>query len=136
MKSVTNTLEVLKMKKKLHWSKYHKNYKDYILEVLDCEDALIGKNLSRKEKIEYLSNRFFSEYKFQIERVGIQKAMSEWLSGLAINIPYTYYDVIKLAQDMGSVNENLTEKQEEKICEGYWDFMAMMTLNLINEEVK
>tara|TARA_Y100000592_G_scaffold52710_1_gene83264 strand:+ start:6411 stop:6788 length:378 start_codon:yes stop_codon:yes gene_type:complete len=124
------------MRKKLHWSKYHKNYKNYILEVLDCEDALIDKNLSRKEKIKYLSNRFFSEYKFQIERVGIQKALSEWLSGLAINIPYTHFDIIKLAKDMGSVNENLTEKQEDKICNGYWDFMANMTLKLINEGKK
>tara|TARA_Y100001937_G_scaffold46835_1_gene65705 strand:- start:892 stop:1269 length:378 start_codon:yes stop_codon:yes gene_type:complete len=124
------------MRKKLHWSKYHKNYKNYILEVLDCEDALIDKNLSREEKIKYLSNRFFSEYKFQIERVGIQKALSEWLSGLAINIPYTHFDIIKLAKDMGSVNENLTEKQEDKICNGYWDFMANMTLKLINEGKK
>jgi hypothetical protein len=31
---------------------------------------------------------------------------------------------------MGSVDENLTEKQEDKILENYWDFMALMIIRM------
>jgi hypothetical protein len=61
--------------------------------------------------------------------------MSEWLSGCAINIPFYYSDIIQLAKDMGSVDEDLTEEQEENICDNYFDFMASMALALINERV-
>ena len=123
------------MKKKLHWSKYHENYKNYILKALDSEDDLIDQNLSRKEKIEYLSDRFFDEYSFQINQLGQHAAMSEWLAGCAIDIPFYYPDIIQLAKDMGSVDEDLTAEQEENIYDNYFDFMASMALALINERV-
>ena len=120
---------------KLHYTKYHENYKNYILDCISDEDSLIGKNLSREEKIKYLFDRFNSEYGFIIDRVGKQKAIAEWLSGLAIHIDYYYVDIIKLAKRMGSVDDNLTSVQESRICENYWNFMAYMIL-LLEKEIK
>jgi hypothetical protein len=120
---------------KLHYTKYHENYKNYILDCISDEDSLIGKNLSREEKIKYLFDRFNSEYGFMIDRVGKQKAIADWLSGLAIHIDYYYVDIIKLAKRMGSVDDNLTSVQEAKICENYWNFMAYMIL-LLEKEIK
>ena len=119
--------------KKLHYTKYHDNYKNYILDCLDTEDGLIDKELTRKEKIKYLFDRFYSEYGFLVERIGKQKAIEEWLSGLAINIPYTYFDIIEMAKNMGSVDSDLTQVQEDRICENYFNFMAYMVLLLENE---
>jgi hypothetical protein len=121
---------------KLHYTKYQKNYKNYILACLDSEDELIGKNLPRKEKIKYLFNRFYSEYGWKIGRTRNdtkQNVIAEWLSGLAINIPYSYYDIIELAKNMGSANNDLTSTQEDRICENYWNFMAFMVLKLEEE---
>jgi hypothetical protein len=115
---------------KLHHTKYKENYKNYIIDCLDNEDDLIGKNLSREEKIKYLYDRFYSEYGFMVERIGKQNAIAEWLSGLAIHIPYTYFDIINLAKNMGSVDDNLSSVQEDRICENYWNFMAHMVLLL------
>tara|TARA_B100000424_G_scaffold130662_1_gene99050 strand:+ start:638 stop:1021 length:384 start_codon:yes stop_codon:yes gene_type:complete len=120
---------------KLHYTKYQENYKNHILNCISDEDDLIGKNLSRKEKIKYLFDRFNSEYGFMIDRVGKQKAIADWLSGLAINIEYYYVDIIKLAKRMGSVDDNLTSVQEDKICENYWNFMAYIIL-LLEKEIK
>jgi hypothetical protein len=120
---------------KLHYTKYQENYKNYILDCISDEDSLIGKNLSREEKIKYLFDRFNSEYGFMIDRVGKQKAIADWLSGLAIHIDYYYVDIIKLAKRMGSVDDNLTSVQEAKICENYWNFMAYMIL-LLEKEIK
>ena len=90
---------------KLHHTEYKKNYKNYILSTIE-EDGE-GKPLTTdKEKINYIFDRFNSEYGFMIERVGKQKAMSEWLSGLALDLEYYYSDIIKLAIKMGSIDEN------------------------------
>ena len=121
---------------KLHYTKYQENYKDYILACLDNEDELIDKNLSRKEKIKYLFNRFNSEYGWKIGRTREdtkQSVIAEWLSGLAIAITYSYYDIIELSKNMGSVNNDLTSVQEDRICENYWNFMAYMILKLEEE---
>ena len=120
---------------KLHYTKYQENYKNYILDCIDSEDDLINKELSREEKIKYLFDRFNSEYGWNIQRAGKQKALEEWLSGLAINIPYTHFDIIELAKNMGSVNQNLSTAQEDRIIENYFNFMAYMVL-LLEDEIK
>lgn len=120
---------------KLHHTKYKENYKNYILDCIDSEDDLINQELTRDQKIQYLFNRFNSEYGWNIKRVGKYKAMEEWLSGLAINIPYTYFDIIELAKEMGSIDSNPSEALEDRVCENYFGFMAKMVL-LLEDELK
>jgi len=120
---------------KLHHTKYKENYKNYILDCLDSEDDLIGKNLTRQEKIKYLFNRFYSEYDFLVERKGKHKAMTDWLSGLAINIPYYHFDIIELAVEMGSIDENSDDAVQDRVIENYFSFMADMVL-LLEDEIK
>jgi len=114
---------------KVHHTQYKKNYKSYILDCLDNEDELIGKSLSDEEKISYLFDRFTNEYGFMVRRVGKQKAMAEWLSGLAIDIPYYYEDIINLAVEMGSIAPNPDKRTYNTVCQNYWDFMANMILS-------
>ena len=119
---------------KLHHTEYKKNYKAYILECISNEYDLINKDLSDDEKINYIFDRFYNEYGFQIDRVGKQQAMSDWLSGLAIGIPYTYSDIIELAISMGSIDESPSEALQDRVCENYWSFMANVILSFeINE---
>ena len=114
----------------LHHTEYKKNYKSYILDCLDSEDDLIDKSLTEQEKINYLFDRFNSEYGFMVQRVGKQNALAEWLSGLAINIDYYYEDIIKLAVKMGSIDANPSEELQERVCNNYWNFMANIILSL------
>lgn len=118
---------------KLHHTKYKENYKNYILDCIDSEDDLINQELTRDQKIQYLFDRFNSEYGWNIQRVGKYKAMQEWLSGLAINIPYTYFDIIELAQEMGSIDSNPSQALKDRVCENYFSFMAQMVLLLEDE---
>ena len=108
---------------KLHHTEYKKNYKKYILSTIEEEH---GK--TDQEKINYILDRFNKEYGFMIERVGQQKAMAEWLSGLALNIKFYYEDIVKLAIKMGSVEENPSEKLQARVKENYWNFMANVIL--------
>ena len=114
---------------KLHHTKYKNNYKNYILECLKTEDVFIDKKPTDEELINYLFSRFYSEYGLVIERQGKQKALSEWLQGLAISIPFYYEDIIELAVGMGSIDENPSEKLAEKVCNNYWSFMANIILS-------
>ena len=112
---------------KLHHTEYKKNYKKYILDCvqLDNEEKELKTD---QEKINYIFDRFNSEYGWNIERVGKFKAMSEWLSGLALPIEFYYDDIVKLAIKMGSIDENPSDKLRYRVEQGYFDFMANIIL--------
>ena len=114
---------------KLHHTAYKKNYKKYILECLKTEDIFIDKQPTDEELIDYLFDRFNSEYRWSIERQGKQKALTDWLQGLAIHIPFYYEDIINLAIEMGSIDENPNLKLSQKVCDNYWSFMANVILS-------
>ena len=120
---------------KLHHTEYKKNYKNYILSTIE-EDGE-GKPLTTdQEKINYIFDRFNSEYGFMVERVGKQKAISEWLSGLALDLPFYYNEIVDLAVEMGSIDPNPNDKLREKVEQGYWDFMANIIMSFEPKERK
>jgi superoxide dismutase len=118
---------------KLHHTKYKQNYKNYIL---DCIKLDNNENILKTEqdKINYIFDRFYSEYKWNVDRMGKYKAMSEWLSGLALDIPFYYEDIIKLAVDMGSLDANASDSLKSKVQENYFDFMANVILSFEPKE--
>jgi len=112
---------------KLHHTEYKKNYKNYILSTIE-EDSE-GKPITKdQEKINYIFDRFNSEYGWNIERVGKYKAMSEWLSGLALDIEYYDDAIVDLAVKMGSIDPNPSDKLKDKVAANYWNFMANVIL--------
>ena len=119
---------------KLHHTKYTKNYQDYILSTI-TEDYNGDPIKTDEEKINFLFHRFYNEYGWLIKRVGKQKAMSEWLSGLAINIPCYNHEIIELAIKMGSVDKDPTEKQKDQIVNNYFNVMANVILK-IEDKIK
>ena len=120
---------------KLHHTAYKKNYKKYILECVELDND--DKELKTdQEKVKYIFDRFYSEYGFHIPRVGKQKAMTEWLQGLALNIEYWNDNIVPLAIKMGSIDENPSEKLQAKVIENYWSFMANVILSFEPKELK
>lgn len=124
---------------KLHHTKYKDNYKRFILSTIetDINDKPISKYI---DKVDYLFKRFYSEYGFMIPKVGKQKAISEWLSGLALNLPYYYNDIVELAIKMGSINPNPSDSLRNKVEQNYWNFMANIILeiekDILNQQKK
>jgi hypothetical protein len=113
---------------KVHHTVYKPRYEAYIL------DAVTDKNgdelPTREAKIERLFDRFNSEYGFNIARMGKQKAIAEWLSGMAINIECYCDDIVKLAIKFGSIDKNPSDKLYNKVCENYWSFMANIIVGM------
>ena len=112
---------------KLHHTEYKKNYKNYILSTIE-EDSEGKPIKTDEEKIKYIFDRFYSEYGWNIERVGKFKAMTEWLQGLALDIEYWNDSIVPLAIKMGSIDENPSEKLQAKVINNYWSFMANVIL--------
>ena len=112
---------------KLHHTEYKKNYKNYILSTIE-EDSDGNAITTEQEKINYIFDRFNSEYGFMIARVGKQKAIAEWLSGLALDIEYYNDAIVDLAVKMGSIEPNPNDKMKDKVAANYWDFMANVIL--------
>ena len=112
---------------KLHHTEYKKNYKNYILSTIQ-EDAEGNPIKTDEEKVKYIFDRFYSEYGWNIERVGKFKAMTEWLQGLALSIEYMNCEIVPMAIKLGSIDENPSEKLQAKVIENYWSFMANVIL--------
>jgi len=65
-----------------------------------------------------------------VARVGKQKAIAEWLSGLALNIEYYNDEIVELAVKFGSIDPNPSDKLYSKVVENYWSFMANIILGM------
>lgn len=114
-----------------------KSYKDEQAYILNCIDDDEVKQYytpiySDKEKTQYLYDRFYNEYEWNVKKIGEFKALVEWLQGLALNIAYNHHEILILYKNWNDI-QTMTEKEEEKILEGYWRFMAMRIIGLWNK---
>jgi hypothetical protein len=109
-------------------SELDKNVKLYILNSVSDQ----AKSNEMMQIIKYIDDRFNAEYDWFIKKVGKVNAMTSWLQGLALNIDFNNYEILKLAVLWGSLPTNYTDKQADKILSNYWHFMANKTLQLIN----
>jgi hypothetical protein len=104
----------------------YKEVYDYILDSIDSSGYDI-ETTTPKEKLNFLEQTFQAEYGWAIKRYGRFTAMTEWLPGLpsSVNIDYENHKIIELAKKWGHLPVNATEKQEDKILEGWFRFIAM-----------
>ena len=120
---------------KLHHTEYKKNYKNYILSNID-EDIEGNPISSEADKINYIFDRFNSEYGWRVSQVGKVAAMVDWLQGLALNIEFYNDEIINLAVRLGSIDENPSEKLQDRVIENYWNFMANIILGFESRKVQ
>ena len=112
-------------------SELDRKAKIYILQCI-AEDSE-GNHYNIADSIEHVKTRFISEFGHEIKRRGEPAALREWLMGLALPIDFYNYDILKLAHAWGSLPDNATEKQEDKIMDNYWNFMATKLHQLFND---
>lgn len=108
----------------------------YILDSIDGDGY--GVQLTTdKEKIDFVYNTFVNEYAHQISYYGgnKQRAFREYLAGLpsCINIEFRNYYILEMAKQWGSIPENATERQEDKIISNWFAFIATNFFQLKNK---
>jgi len=117
---------------KVHHTKYKPRYKQYILDGIE-DDGWGNPLTDRREKIAHIIDRFHNEYGHEIPRQGKPKALAEWLSGIALPIATYNDEIIDLAVEMGSIDENPNDKLIDRVLENYYPFMANMILEMERE---
>lgn len=113
----------------------YKQINEYILDAIDGTGYNISHFQNDKEKLQFLKTTFESEYSWALKKYSVQNALSMWLTGLpsCINIAFNNHDILDLAHEWGSLPENSTVRQENKILTNYWQFMAVQILKLFRK---
>jgi hypothetical protein len=122
----------------LHWTKYRKNYRHFILSTIEAEElAERGLPDTDAGRIDYIISRLESETGKEILGRHIiltpLDIIEQWLSGLALNIPFEYWEILELAEACGSCRYDMTDRQNEKIVDNYFNFMANQVALMINQ---
>lgn len=101
--------------------------------ILDCIEIDDNENATPVEKMQYVADRLKTEClpNYKNRYTGTQKVITEWLQGIALPIAFRDYEILELAKQWGSLPENPTERQEDKILNNYWSFMAMKIMQLL-----
>ena len=116
-------------------TKQNQQYNTYLLDSINFEGFDFAAPTNNKEKIIQFFEVFNLEVGYNIKRLGEYKALSEYLQGLpsCINIVFNNYDILELAKEYGSISNNATDQQKQKILDNYWDFMANKLIKLKNK---
>lgn len=106
-------------------------YNQFLLDSID-PTAYEEEAITDREKLDFFFRHFLGEVGWNIVRVGELKAMIDYLQGLpsTINIPFENYKILELAKDFGSIAQDASEKEEDKLLENYWSFMANKLIQL------
>ena len=116
--------------------KYLSNIQTYLLNAIDSE-GYENQPTTDKEKINFLIDCYNSEFNhaYNVKMYpNEQIRLGNWLSGLpsVLNIPFYPSEIIKLAKDLQEV-KTYDKKTEERICENYFNFIALHILKLNNK---
>lgn len=122
------------MKKSVNKAEVYK----YILSAIDNSCLAIDENKtfqSDADRIKYVFDSFNSCFNHKYERhrtPNLQARIADWFMGLpsAISIDFSNCDILILAKQWGSLPDNATEKQEEKIISNWFNFIAANLLQL------
>lgn len=109
--------------------------KKYLLNAIDSSDYDDVERVTDKDKLQFIADTFMSEYGFNIKRYGsYQRALAEWFMGLpsSINIDYQNYRILELSKEWGCLEENASEKDEDKIIEGWFLWMSNKLMKLFS----
>ena len=99
----------------------------YILECISSEGYREEELKTDQEKLQFLADTFKAEYLHcNNQHINKQTLFADWCQGLpsCFNIEWENYKILELAKSWGSLPDNATEKQEQKILNDYWYFIA------------
>jgi len=106
-------------------------YRKYTIDAITDYDGNTPQN-----PVKYLFEVFYDEFGWNVQRQGEMNALKEWLQGVpsVIHLPMWYNEQIELAKKFGSIPQNATEKDEQKIIDNFYNFFANILIQLHKKE--
>jgi len=117
----------------------NRNYENYLINSINTEGYdLKEEPKTVKAKLQFVKDTFRDEYwnnNQPAQMKGEVTAFADYLSGLpsTVDIPFYNNEILELAKKMGSLPENATEKQEDRVLENYWNFMSNKMFQLFRK---
>ena len=117
----------------------NKLYNNYIINAIDFSDYEAISATTTEEKLQALYNAFVSENWFKNNQIRYNynkiEGFQNWIQGLpnCFNIEFMNSNILDLAVKFGSLPNNATEKEEDKILNNYWHFIAAKTFQLFRK---
>jgi len=117
----------------------------YIINCIDFEGYDIKEPETVKELLQTLFDTFYSEKLKNFPNWAKyynnskQAAFTDWLQGLpsSFNVAFSYYDIIKLAEEWGYISADLSpqhrEMREDTVCENWFSFITSNCFQLFNK---
>ena len=105
------------------------HYENTILDSID--ENIDGESITlRSQKINYGNQRFASEYSWRVKQCGKVQALTDWLQGLALNVPYSNYEILENAKNAGIFHGEGREGAEDDFLDMYWRKLALACIRL------
>ena len=106
------------------------NYKEYLIDCIAYPENASATN--DYLKIQNFFKVFNDEYGYEIKRQGEYNALAEYMQNQpsSISLPCYYHEQIELAKEFGSIPQDATEKQEQKIIDNFYNFFTNYLLQL------
>ena len=103
-----------------------KTVKTYLIESIDFEGH-DKQPETVEDALQMVQEEFERTHTHDIRRYGYSGAIREWLMGLpsTVKIEFSNYAILQLAVEWGSIPEDYTTKQADKILDNYWSLMAV-----------
>jgi len=108
----------------------------YILEAIDTDGYDLDKQPETEaEKLQFLAEQFKREVNvpYELKKWGnYQTVFSQWLAGIpsCFNVDFANYRIIEIAKEWGSLAQDATEKQEDKVLSNWYNLIAFKTMRL------
>ena len=121
----------MKNLKRTNTNEYKNSIKTFLIDCIDFEEC---ENLSDNDKVDYLFNQYDETFNhdYNIKRISNEcDRFADYLAGLPINIPYTYFEILKTAKQLHKT-DTLTETEENKIIKNWFKHCALHYIKLKN----
>jgi len=115
------------------------NYSKVYSYIMDCIEDPDTELETPKDKIDYVFIEFnrVANYPYNLQRIPNNQArLADYLMGLPFGFDFANYRILELAKEWGGLPENATKKQEDRILDNYWSFMALQLLQIKNNSPK
>tara|TARA_R100000541_G_C1886204_1_gene82986 strand:+ start:897 stop:1280 length:384 start_codon:yes stop_codon:yes gene_type:complete len=112
------------------------SYKRFLIDCIaePSEYGITNDNLLEDTvfKVQTFFKVFNDEYGYEITRQGEYNALTEYMQNQpsSISLPCYYHEQIELAKELGSIPQDATDKQEQKIIDNFYNFFTNYLLQL------
>ena len=112
-----------------------KQVSEYLMSVIDGSDYDAVTETEQQKK-DFIKETFWSEYGFQVKRIGLQKACQDYLRGLPSSCSVEYWndEIIKMLKSWGIIKDSMREETQYKKVDEYWERLGYELSKIVKKD--